>query len=46
LSDFPIANKWPAKDPSKIQLYVKRALAAFLARPAVARGLTIPQRPS
>jgi hypothetical protein len=44
LSCFPITTKWPARHRDRLQL-VGRAFAAFVARPAVARGLPIPAAP-
>lgn len=40
LSSFPVTRKWPAFPQ------VPRALDAFVARPAVQRGLAIPPAPN
>ena len=51
LSDFTITQKWPAQQPQQLRHLVgignfpevKRVLARFVARPAVAASLEIPK---
>jgi GST-like protein len=52
-ADFPITRKWPPRHYGAGELVgieelpnVQRALAAFVARPAVARAVNIPSRSS